>query len=73
MQVGDLVRVKQTVGCHTPPRIIDRGVGVILEVSESEPINFMDMKDIDLGLEILVAFTSGRVELFSEQSVEVIS
>ena len=73
MKVGDLVSVKQTIGCHIPPRYRERGIGVVLEVAESKPITFQGMGEVDIGDDITVHLGASGVEVFCEESVEVIS
>lgn len=73
MKVGDLVSVKQTIGCHIPPRYRERGIGVVLEVAESKPITFQGMGEIKIGDDITVHLGTDGVEVFCEESVEVIN
>ncbi len=73
MKVGDLVNVKQTVGCHIPPRYLERGMGIVLEVAKSKPITFRGMGEINVGDDVTVHLGTGEVEVFCEESVEVVS
>ena len=73
MKVGDLVSVTQALGCHTPPRHYrHRGFGVVVEIKETKPFSWGDVKNISLGKDVTVALTTGKVEIFSDRSVEVV-
>ncbi len=72
MKAGDLVNVRQTIGCHTPPQYRDRGVGVVLKVAKSEPIIFQGKHEIQPGDDVTVYLGTGETEVFCEESVEVL-
>ena len=72
MKAGDLVIVKQTIGCHTPPRYRDRGLGVVLKVAASKPITFHGMGEFQLGDNVTVYLSSGEQEVFCEESVKAV-
>lgn len=72
MKPSDLVVVKQTIGCHTPPMYRDRGIGVVLKVSQSKPLKFPGMAEINVGDDITVFLSSGKIEVFCEESVEIV-
>ena len=72
MKPSDLVIVKQTIGCHVPPRYRDRGIGIVLEVAESKPIKFLGTREINVGDDITVLLNTGETEVFCEESVEVV-
>ena len=72
MKVGDLVKVKQVIGCHTPPRYRSRGVGIILNVAKSKPIMFHRVGEIYTGDDVTVHLGTGETEIFCEESVKVI-
>lgn len=72
MQVGDLVNVRQEIGCHTPRRYRERGVGLIVSIIPTAPVDIGTAMDVNLGDNVVVALPTG-VETFSEHSVEVIS
>ncbi len=69
MKVGDLVNVRQVIGCHTPPQYRDRGVGVVLRVAKSKPITFQGMGEFQLGDDVTVHLGTGETEVFCEESV----
>ncbi len=73
MQTGDLVNVRQEVGCWSPPRYKERGVGIILSVIPTAPVDIGTAMDVNLGDNVVVALASGTTETFCEQSVEVIN
>ena len=72
MQVGDLVNVRQEIGCHTPRRYRERGVGLIVSIIPTAPADIGTAMDVNLGDNVIVALPSGT-ETFNEHSVEVIS
>ena len=72
MKVGDLVTVTQTIGCHTPPRLKQRGVGVVLGIANCEPIQHPRLGLLDMGRNIKVGLATGEIEIFHEESVKVI-
>ena len=72
MKPNDLVVVKQTIGCHTPPMYRDRGIGVVLKVTQSKPLKFPGVDEINVGDDITVFLSSGEIEVFCEESVEVV-
>ena len=72
MQVGDLVNVRQEIGCHTPRRYRERGVGLIVSIIPTAPVDIGTAMDVNLGDNVVVALPTG-METFSEHSVEVIS
>lgn len=72
MKVGDLVNVVQTIGCHYPPRFKERGVGIILGVVKTSPVDIGTALDVYLGDDIIVSLSDGNIETFNEKSVEVI-
>ena len=72
MQVGDLVNVRQELGCYTPRRYRERGVGLIVSIIPTAPVDIGTAMDVNLGDNVVVALPSGT-ETFSEHSVEVIS
>ena len=73
MKQGDLVRVRQTIGCHVPPKYNDRGLGVILSVDKSKPVMFRGMGEVYVGDDVTVHLGTGEVKIFNEKSVEVIT
>lgn len=73
MKLGDLVNVVQTIGCHHPPRIKERGMGIILKVVKTSPVDIGTAIDVYLGDDIMVSLSDGNIETFNEKSVEVIS
>ncbi len=72
MKAGDLVNIKQTIGCHIPPRYRDRGIGIVLEVAKSKPITFQGMGEVNIGDDVTVHLGTGQVEVFCEESVKVV-
>ena len=72
MQVGDLVNVRQEIGCHTPRRYRELGVGLIVSIIPTAPVDIGTAMDVNLGDNVIVALPSGK-ETFNEHSVEVIS
>ena len=72
MKPRDLVVVKQTIRCHTPPMYRDRGIGVVLKVAKSKPLNFRGIGEINVGDDITVFLSSGEIEVFCEESVEIV-
>ena len=73
MKVGDLVNVVQTIGCHHPPRLKERGVGIVLKVVKTSPVDIGTALDVCLGDDIVVSLSDGKIETFNEKSVEVIN
>lgn len=73
MKVGDLVNVTQTVGCWSPPKLKDRGVGIVLGVVKTAPVDIGTALDVYLGDDIVVSLSDGSIETFNEKSVELIS
>ena len=72
MKVGDLVNVRQTIGCHSPPQYRDRGVGVVLKVVKSKPITFHGIGKVQLGDDVTVHLGTGEAEVFCIESVRKI-
>ena len=72
VKLGDLVSVVQKIGCHYPPRFRERGVGIILEVIKTSPVDIGTALDVYLGDDIVVSLSDGNIETFNEKSVEVI-
>ena len=72
MQAGDLVNVRQELGCYTPRRYRERGVGIVVSVIPTAPVDIGTAMNVNLGDNVVVALPTG-VETFSEHSVEVIS
>ena len=72
IEIGSLVSVKQTVGCHTPPQYRDRGLGVVLKVAKSKPITFQGVDKINLGDDVTVYLGTGETKVFCEESVEAL-
>jgi hypothetical protein len=72
MRVGDLVNVIQTLGCHAPPKFRNRGLGVVLEMKETKPFSWGELK-LPMGSDITVALATGKVETFSDRSVKVVN
>ena len=73
MKAGDLVNVVQTIGCHHPPRLKERGVGIVLKVVKTAPVDIGTALDVYLGDDVVVSLSSGKIETFNEGSVEVIN
>ena len=74
MKVGDLVNVTQTLGCYDPPRHFrERGVGIVLDISKCNPLNFKGIGEVRLGDNIKIALATGEVTVFDEKSVKVLS
>jgi len=73
MKAGDLVSVKQRLGCFLPPKTRDRGVGLVLKVMKTSLVDIGTAQDVYLGDDIVVSLSSGVVETFNEGSVELIS
>lgn len=73
MKVGDLVNVRQQYGCHTPPQYRERGLGVVLDVIETERVDIGSATNIYLGDSVVVALTTGKVDVFNQESVEVVN
>ena len=73
MKPGDLVSVKQRLGCFLPPKIKDRGVGIVLKVMKTPLVDIGTAQDVYLGDDIVVSLSSGVVETFNESSVRVVS
>ena len=73
MKVGDLVSVVQKLGCDMPPRLRDRGLGVVVGVTESEPLHFPSVGLVQVSDEVEVALATGATEVFFPESLEVIS
>lgn len=73
MKAGDLVSVKQRLGCFLPPKIRDRGVGLVLKVLKTPLVDIGTAQDVYLGDDIVVSLASGVVETFNEGSVELIN
>ena len=73
MKPGDLVSVKQRLGCFLPPKIKDRGVGIVLKVIKTPLVDIGTAHDVYLGDDIVVSLSSGVVETFNESSVRVVS
>jgi hypothetical protein len=73
VKLGDLVNVVQTIGCHHPPRVKERGMGIILKVVKTSPVDIGTAIDVYLGDDIMVSLSDGNIETFNEKSVEVIS
>ena len=73
MKPGDLVSVKQRLGCFLPPKIKDRGVGIVLKVIKTPLVDIGTAQDVYLGDDIVVSLSSGVVETFNESSVRVVS
>ena len=71
MKVGELVKVKQVIGCHVPPQYRDRGVGIVLKIAKSKPIAFRG-ESFDVGDDITVHLGTGQVEVFCEESVNIV-
>ena len=72
MKVGDLVNVVQTIGCHYPPRFKERGVGIILGVVKTSPVDIGTALDVYLGDDVVVSLSDGTIETFIEKSVELV-
>ena len=72
MKVGDLANIVQKLGCHTPPRLKQRGVGVVLGIAKCEPIQHPRLGLLDMGRNIKVGVATGEIEIFHEESVKVI-
>lgn len=73
MNPGDLVWVKQTIGCHTPPKYLDRGIGVVLNIDRSKPVMFRGLGEVYMGDDVTVHLGTGEVKIFNEKSVKVIN
>ena len=73
MKLGDLVNVVQTIGCHHPPKLRERGVGIVLKVVKTSPVDIGTAMDVYLGDDIVASLSNGKIETFNEKSVEVIS
>ena len=74
MKVGDLVSVVETLGSHSPPRNFrDRGMGIILKITKTNPISYGSFDELYLGDDILVGLATGEVAVFCERSVKVIN
>ena len=73
MKAGDLVSVKQRLGCFLPPKIRERGGGLVLKVMKTPLVDIGTAQDVYLGDDIVVSLSSGVVETFNEGSVELIS
>lgn len=72
MKVGDLVSVVETLGSHSPPRNFrDRGMGIILKITKTNPISYGSFDELYLGDDVTVALVTGEIEVFCERSVKV--
>ena len=72
MKAGDLVNVVQKIGCHYPPRFKERGVGIILGVVKTSPVDIGTALDVYLGDDVVVSLSDGTIETFNEKSVELV-
>ena len=72
MQVGDLVNVRQEMGCWSPPRYKERGVGLVVSIIPTAPVDIGTAMDVNLGDSVVVALPTGT-ETFNEHSVDVIT
>ena len=75
MKVGDLVNVTEMRG--TGSRWNDEiplGVGLVLDVKETEDVTFGSVGPVNLGKNVTVQLcSSGEIRLFVDRSLEVIS
>ena len=73
MKIGDLVDVTQELGCHTPPREIrHRGLGVVLAITKTEPINFNGIGEVYLGDNVTIQLLTGEMDVFHPESIKVV-
>ena len=72
MKVGDLVDVNQTKGAGTYKHIVQRGLGVVLRLEETEPAMYGTIGPIDFGPIVHVLLNTGETEGFAPQSLEVV-
>ena len=72
MKVGDLVDVNQTKGAGSYKHIVQRGLGVVLRLEETEPAMYGTIGPIDFGPIVHVLLSTGETEGFAPQSLEVV-
>ena len=72
MKVGDLVDVNQTKGAGSYKHIVQRGLGVVLRLEETEPAMYGTIGPIDFGPIVHVLLNTGETEGFAPQSLEVV-
>lgn len=75
MKVGDLVDVHEQRGAGTLNRyIVQKGLGIIVEVIESTPLYFnKTVGYVELGSTFVVRLANGTTERFAESDLRVIS
>lgn len=72
MRVGDLVDVNQTRGSGSYKHITALGVGVILDVEETDDINFEPVGLINLGELFTVLLNNGQTKVFCKKSLKLL-
>ena len=74
MKVGDLVSVVQRLGCDIPTKHFrDRGLGVVVNIAQGEPLQFPTVGVVLVQDEVTVALTTGEVCIFFPESIEVVN
>tara|TARA_R100000808_G_C2155291_1_gene167357 strand:- start:5269 stop:5493 length:225 start_codon:yes stop_codon:yes gene_type:complete len=73
VHIGNLVKVIEVLGCHTPPQNFrEHGMGIVVDILETQPLYFEGIGDINLGDDIVVALATGETKKFCIQSVHLI-
>lgn len=72
MKVGDLVGVNETRGSGVFKHVIALGVGIILDIEETDDLTFGRVGPVNLGELITVMLNSGETKVFSSKSLEVL-
>ena len=73
MIVGDLVSVTQERGIGHYAHQVPRGVGIVINIAEPEKMMFGNIGPIEILRMVTVLLSTGELDEFCIESVEVIS
>ena len=73
MKVGDLVNVTEERGTGQFKRFKPLGLAIVIEINETDDLYFESVGNINLGDDITVLLNTGELDVFNEQSLEVVN
>jgi len=71
MKVGDIVAVNEDRGCGEFRHITALGLGIILDIEETDDLTIGSVGPINLGANATVLLNTGQTKVFNERSLGV--
>ena len=72
LKVGDLVDVTEERGYGQFKKFKSLGLAIVIEVNETDDLYFEAVGNINLGDDVTVLLNTGELDVFNEQSLELV-